>query len=147
MKPKKRKKNKNIRATRFENKPIKVAWYDKNWKKETVFGRQRLWNIKPLSVNQVWQGKRFKTEAYKNYEQEVFYKLPKQYEIPEGELCLSLFFGVSSKASDTDNLVKPFQDILSKKYGFNDKMIYKLVVKKQDVKKGEEFIEFFIETL
>ena len=104
-------------------------------------------NIKPLSVNTCWQGQRFKTPTYKSYEQEVFYKLPSIYEIPEGELCLVLIFGVSNKASDIDNCVKPFQDILQKKYNFNDKMIYELLVRKQIVKKGEEFIEFLIEAL
>ena len=32
--------------------------------------------IKPLSVNAAWQGRRFKTEAYKKYEKEVLSALP-----------------------------------------------------------------------
>ena len=32
--------------------------------------------IKPLSVNQVWQGKRFKTKTYKDYEKNVLAILP-----------------------------------------------------------------------
>lgn len=102
---------------------------------------------KPLSVNKVWCGKRFKTDIYKVYEQELFFLLPKELKIPTGKLHLKLKFGLSSKASDIDNPLKPFIDILQKKYGFNDKKIYKLSVEKVDVKKGQEFIEFEIKTL
>ena len=38
-------------------------------------------------------------------------------------------------------------DILSKVYGFNDKNIYRLDLEKKIVKKGAEFIDFFIEKL
>ena len=62
--------------------------------------------------------------------------------VPEGKLKLELTFGFSSKASDIDNPVKPFQDILQKKYDFDDKMIYTLIVHKEIVPKGEEFISF-----
>lgn len=100
-------------------------------------------NIKPLSVNQAWQGKRFKTPAYKAYEQELLLKL-KPVDVPEGKLKLIATFGLSSKLSDWDNPVKPFQDCLQKKYGFDDRRIYKAIIEKVDVKKGEEFIEFEI---
>ena len=109
--------------------------------------RQRLWNTKALSVNKCWQGRRFKSQEYGIYEKEILYKLPKKYRIPEGELRLALIFGVSSKGGDIDNLVKPFSDILQKKYGFNDNRIYELKVWKQITKKGEEYIEWFIETM
>jgi hypothetical protein len=33
--------------------------------------------------------------------------------------------GVSSKASDGDNLIKSFQDTICEKYGFNDRDIYR----------------------
>ncbi len=103
-------------------------------------------NIKPLSVNQVWQGKRFKTPKYKGYEKHVLLCL-KPLEVKEGRLCLSLRFGLSSKNADIDNPVKPFIDILQKKYGFNDRHIYQLNVIKEDVPKGSEFIEFTITSI
>jgi len=99
--------------------------------------------IKPLSVNEVWQGQRFKTQKYKIYEQEVFYSLP-NIDIPEGDLTIELIFGISNMASDYDNMIKPFQDILQKKYGFNDNRIQEAKIKKVKTKKGEEFIEFKI---
>jgi Holliday junction resolvase RusA-like endonuclease len=102
--------------------------------------------MKPLSVNQVWQGRRFKTRAYDLYEKSVMYLLPK-LEIPEGKLQIDFEFGFSSKQADLDNGVKPFLDILQKKYGFNDSKIYKATLLKTVVKKGEEFIKFEIKTL
>ena len=97
--------------------------------------------VKPLSVNGAWQGRRFKTDTYNAYETLLLYMLPKM-QVPNGKLKLKICFGMSSKASDIDNPVKLFIDILQKKYGFNDKNIYKLEVEKQDVEKEQEFIEF-----
>lgn len=103
-------------------------------------------NIKPLSVNEVWQGKRYKTPAYKNYEKIVLLTLPK-IKIPNPPYVIYFEFGFSNSASDWDNPVKPFQDILSKKYNFNDKLIKKAIVCTTTVKKGHEYIKFQIETL
>ena len=103
-------------------------------------------NIKPLTVNKCWQGKRFKTKDYNNYEKEVLLLLPTLV-VPDGNLEIRLKFGVSSKLSDWDNPIKPFQDILQKKYGFDDRRIYKAVVEKEIVKKGGEYIVFEIKEL
>lgn len=102
--------------------------------------------VKPLSVNQAWQGRRYKTDKYKSYEKEVLLKLRK-YEIPEGELEIYLRFGLSSKLADWDNPVKPFQDCLQKKYGFDDRRIRRAVVDIDDVKKGDEYIYFELNQL
>ena len=101
--------------------------------------------IKPLSVNRAWQGKRFRTPEYKAYQQELSLKL-KPMDIPEGELCIALSFGFSSKLSDIDNPIKNFVDCLCKKYGFDDRRIYRLVVVKEIVPKGTEYVEFIIES-
>jgi len=100
-------------------------------------------NIKPLSVNECWQGRRFKTDKYKAYELEMLYKLPK-LDVPKGKLKLTINVGFSNKGSDLDNVCKPFQDILQKKYKFNDSQIYQLEMTKEIVKKGNEFIDFTI---
>ena len=100
-------------------------------------------SIKPLSVNKCWQGKRFKTKDYKNYETELLLKL-KNIKISDGKLKLNITFGYSNQLNDIDNGLKPFIDILQKKYKFNDRYIYELNVKKEIVKKGNEFIEFEI---
>ena len=103
-------------------------------------------DIKPLSVNKAWKGKRFKTNEYRKYEKNLILLLPKQ-KIGDGYLSLDVEFGFSSMASDLDNPLKPFIDVIQKKYGFNDKQIFKLFVTKTLVKKGKEFIQFKIKEL
>ena len=101
-------------------------------------------NVKPLSVNEAWQGKRFKTPVYNNYEKAILLQMPKGKIDPEQMLRIEFFFGFSNKASDLDNPVKLLLDIAQKKYGFNDKNVFELNVRKCIVKKGEEFIEMRI---
>ena len=102
-------------------------------------------NIKPLSVNEVWQGRRFKTDTYKVYEKELLLTLPAIYFDTKGKrLRVKLEFGFSNKSSDVDNPTKPFLDILQKKYGFNDSQIYQLYITKTIVKKGKEYASFQI---
>lgn len=103
-------------------------------------------DIKPLSVNRCWQGKRFKTPEYKAYEQEVLLKL-RPLRLPEKPYKLFLEFGLSNMQADWDNPIKPFVDILQKKYGFNDRDIHEAEVKKVKTEKGSEYIEFELRAL
>jgi Holliday junction resolvase RusA-like endonuclease len=98
-------------------------------------------DIKPLSVNEAWKGRRFKTPAYEKYERDVLLLLPK-IEVPEGLMCIRLTFGFSSLGSDFDNAIKPFIDCMQKKYGFNDNRIKRAIIEVENVDKGDEFIEF-----
>ena len=100
-------------------------------------------NTKPLSVNEAWKGQRFKTDAYKEYEKTLLLFLP-QIKLPAPPYKIFFTFGFSNMASDWDNPVKPLQDILQKKYNFNDKDIFEATVKKKIVKKGDEFMQFEI---
>lgn len=102
--------------------------------------------IKPLSANKAWQGRRFKTKDYQAFEEEMLYSLPKMT-VPKGRLLLRLEFGFSNKASDIDNPTKMTIDCLSKKYQFDDKMIYLLEVAKEIVPKNEEYISFELSPL
>lgn len=103
--------------------------------------------IKPLSVNQVWKGKRFKTKEYVAYSRNLAYLLPNDAFIPEGLLIANYEFGLSSMGGDWDNPVKPLQDILSKKYGFNDNRIRRAIVDLVPVEKGNEYVKFHFEKL
>ena len=103
--------------------------------------------IKALSSNRAWRGRHFKTQEYKDYEEIVLLMLPRGLKVPEGKLKLELEFGLSSKNADIDNPIKQFADILQKMYGFNDKHIYELSVKKVDVEKTKEYIAFEITKL
>jgi hypothetical protein len=100
--------------------------------------------VKPLSVNDVWKGKRYKTDAYKAFERKLMLILPKKIDLPEPPFEIHLRWGFSCSSSDWDNPIKPFQDVLQKKYKFNDKLIKKGIVEAVSVPKGQEFIEFNI---
>lgn len=105
-------------------------------------------DIKPLSVNKMFRGRRFKTKEYELYIIKLLKLLPNKLKVnPKSKLKLTIEFGYSSKASDVDNGIKGFTDTLVKKYGFDDRNIYELHVFKEITKKGEEFINFKIEEL
>ena len=103
-------------------------------------------NIKPLSVNDAWEGKRRRSHVYNKYTKDIL-TLLRPLKIPEGYLQLNLKFGFSSAGSDIDNPLKPFIDCLQLKYKFNDNRIKKLVVETEKVKKGCEYIEFSINNI
>jgi len=100
-------------------------------------------NIKPLSVNDSWKGKRYRTDKYKQYCKDLGFLLP-PLKLPEPPYEVYLEWGFSSKGSDTGNPEKPTIDIIAKKYGFNDNLIYKEVLVKNIVPKGQEYIKFDI---
>lgn len=102
--------------------------------------------IKPLSSNEAWQGRRFKSPKYKAFEKECLLKLKKQA-LPTPPFQISFTFGFSNKASDVDNPTKSILDILCKKLMFNDKMVYRLIIDKVIVPKGKEFFSYKIESL
>lgn len=98
-----------------------------------------------MSVNDAWKGERFKTSEYKAFEKHASLLL-RPLKIPDGLLEIYLEWGFSSSGSDWDNPIKPFVDILQKKYKFNDNRIMKAVVKKVKVKKKKEYIKFEIKS-
>lgn len=102
-------------------------------------------NLKPLSVNAAYRGRRYRTNEYIEYERTLMYLLPK-IELPKPPFEIYFKFGFSSAASDWDNPCKVLQDILSKKYGFNDKLIKRGVVETEQVKKGNEYFVFEIKS-
>lgn len=100
--------------------------------------------IKPLSVNKCWQGKRFKTKNYLVYEKEILLLL-KPIKIENKPIRITFEFGLSNLLSDWDNPVKPIQDVLQKKFNFNDRYIMEANVKKVKVNKGDEYVYFNFE--
>ena len=95
--------------------------------------------IKPLSINVAFQGKRYKSPEYKKYEIQVLRLLP-DIEIKEFKR-LKITYGFSNMMSDIDNPTKLVLDLLQKKYNVNDRDLIYLVLHKEKTKKGEEFIE------
>ncbi len=99
-----------------------------------------------MSVNEAWKGERYKTDKYKKYTRDVLFMLPKM-ELPKPPYKIYLEFGFSNIMSDFDNPVKPFVDILQKKYLFNDMQIHEANIKKMKCAKGQEYVRFKIESL
>jgi len=101
--------------------------------------------IKPLSVNECFKGKRYRTTKYDIFIRNCLLMLPKTILIPDKKnIKLAIEFGFSSKASDIDNCCKSFIDCLVKKYKVDDRFIYEMHVFKVIAKKGEEYIKFKI---
>lgn len=101
--------------------------------------------IKPLSVNEAFKGRRFRTDKYNTFIKNMLHLLPKIASIPNKEcIKLAIEFGFSNRGSDIDNCCKSFIDCLVKKYGVDDRYIYEMHVFKSIVKKGEEYIKFKI---
>ena len=100
--------------------------------------------IKPLSVNDAWKGRRFKSDEYKAYSQELLLKLPPKIELPEGKKQIFFEFGISNMGGDYDNSIKATQDLISAKYEFNDSQIQEGHIRKIKTKKGEEYVAFSI---
>jgi Holliday junction resolvase RusA-like endonuclease len=98
--------------------------------------------IKPLSTNNAWQGKRFKTPSYVKFQRDMLLLLPNVTLQSISEV--HLHFGFSSKLSDLDNAVKQSLDCIVKKYGIDDRYINKIVLTKEIVQKGNEFIDIQI---
>lgn len=101
--------------------------------------------IKPLSANLMYKGKKYRTQACKNFYQILPKKLDKNFELPALPLKLKMRVGCGLKF-DVDNVLKPFIDILQVFYGFNDRNIFKIEIEKKVVKPGEEFIEWQLES-
>jgi hypothetical protein len=104
-------------------------------------------HLKPLSVNTAWQGKRFKTKAYKRYETDCTLLLPRVCGVKDTDNC---FYEVDYKfylkifgLTYVDNLIKPLQDILVKN-GFisDDHKILKIIAEK--VKANLDKVEIVI---
>ena len=89
-------------------------------------------DIKPLSVNEAWKGRRFKTDKYKKYRRDLQLLLPAHVGIiftKDTQLEIDIEWGFSNKQADIDSL------------------IYKLNLSKAIVKKGKEYIKFDIKRL
>ena len=70
-----------------------------------------------------------------------------QMTVPNPPFSVYYEFGFSSANCDLDNPIKPLQDILQKRYGFNDKDIHEMTAKRVKVKKGDEYIKYEINSL
>ena len=99
-----------------------------------------------MSVNQIFQGRRFKTKEYKKWRKDGLLILPKKKMI-EGDVMVELRFGVKyPKKLDVDNLCKGTLDLIVEKgYIEDDRKINLLVASK--FKTEKEMIKIIIKKI
>lgn len=101
-------------------------------------------NVPPLSVNKVWQGRRFKTKLYKDWEKDALKSMPKR-EMIMGDILVRLFFYMRyPKKADIDNPIKMALDLLTKRGWIeDDRKIFVLNVYKIKSKEEKIKVEIF----
>ena len=102
--------------------------------------------LKPLAVSKAWQGRRFKTQAYKCWQRDFCLLVGKQKPI-RGNLSLTLeLYLKNDKMSDIDNTLKVIQDSMTLSGMIeDDRFIYELHAYKYH--SDEEFIRITIDTI
>jgi len=96
-------------------------------------------SIKPLSINEAWQGRRFKTKKYKDYERNTLILLGKNKMIKGFVSVEYNFFIKNFKMSDVGNFEKPISDIVVKSGLIeDDRFITEIVLKKYPINKDEQ---------
>ena len=100
-----------------------------------------LLDVKPLSTNCLFKGRKYRTDKYDKYEAELLSKLPKNIPVGNAPYRLNIEFG-TGKLQDIDNNLKGFLDVICKHLKINDRDIYQLHVNKVLVKKTKEYVKF-----
>ena len=105
-------------------------------------------DIQALSQNMAWVGKRYKSKAYRQYQQDVktyllTFDLPKIE--PKEPFYLWFEFGLPSRC-DLSNCIKLLEDIIADHLGVNDRDTMKLHGQKVITKRSESYIKFDIFT-
>ena len=105
-------------------------------------------NISPISINKVFQGRRFKTPEYTQWRKDFSWIVKKVHHKCTG---LKIDFYIKNFAmSDVDNMVKPFLDALvENKIIDDDRYIKKLILEKfkVDNKEDEKIVVRFINSV
>ena len=105
---------------------------------------------KPLSINQAWQGKRYRTPLYTKFAIDVgrlIQRIRPQKPAPDAPVFAHYVWGFSNSQSDIDNPVKPFQDVLFDTWQMKakDHQVQFMIIEKAKAKKGQEFIGFHVD--
>jgi len=107
--------------------------------------------IKPISVNQCWQGRRFKTKKYKDWREEFCWLLiSKKIKKIKGDVDVKVIYYIKHyKTSDVDNFNKATLDALVESRVIeDDRFVQKIcAIKKQVKNKEDERIEFEIKKI
>ncbi len=102
-------------------------------------------NVKAISVNDAYTGRRFKTDYYEQYT-EVMLSLMPDITVPPPPFKILIKIGFSNTLSDVSNTIKQIEDLCQARYQFNDRDVFDIRAVKEAVKKGQEYIDLSIST-
>ena len=99
--------------------------------------------LKPVSINEAFRGRRFKTKECKDFEDDFMILAPKRRMI-KGEIEVEYKFYLKNHGkADYDNYIKIVQDLIVKcGYIEDDRKIYKATIYK--IPSDKNYIEFKI---
>ena len=100
--------------------------------------------FKPLSANKMFYRAKQLTRDYREWREAIYEDIPMPRKWPfkqEQELEFTVMVGLSSKLADVDNCIKPLLDTFQYMFDFNDRMVFKVTIEKEHVKKGEEYFD------
>jgi Holliday junction resolvase RusA-like endonuclease len=104
-------------------------------------------NIKPLSINEAFQGRRFKTKKHKDFEEQVLWILKGNIQKFDKDYSMHLkFYLKNALRCDLSNYIKVLEDCIVKS-GIvkDDRFCWRMEVEK--IKSEEDYIEFEIKAL
>lgn len=102
-------------------------------------------NLKPLSTNDAWRGRKFSTQAKKLYEAQLRERLEWCTFSGKPPYRIHFKFYISSM-QDYDNCIKVSQDTLCEFFDINDRDIHYAIIEKIPTKRWEEHFEVEIES-
>ena len=103
--------------------------------------------VKPLSANKMFYRNKNKTVEYREYQQEMLDEMrDEEWIFGSSPVTFIIKAGLSSKAADLDNIIKPLLDTWQTIFDeFNDNKVYKIIAEKEIVEKGKEYIHVRVE--
>lgn len=106
------------------------------------------WNhkfcFKPQSANRMFYRAKQLTVQYRQWREAIYEDINMERKWPfkaDDKLEFNVKIGVSSKLFDVDNAIKPLLDTFQYMFDFNDRMVFKVIIEKEWVKKGEEYFD------
>jgi len=88
--------------------------------------------LKPVSVNRAWQGRRFKTKEYKDFEEQMLWTLKGWRKRTNGNYEIHFKFHLkNAAASDLSNFIKTTEDcIVTAGIVRDDRYCWRMVIEK-----------------
>lgn len=106
---------------------------------------ENLFQMKPLSANRMFVRKgrtTYKTADYKRFQDEMAVMLMGEtWVFKDSPVHFIVYAGLSNKASDLDNIIKPLLDTYQNIFEeFNDKTVQGIILQRDRVKRGREYL-------